>query len=532
MDNLTMSRFSVHRPRRLTAFLTAALVAVGAAACDPLPPPDGRDLGVVIDSGLAATVEEGSTVTVTGTVTNHGTVAASAVVLDLAFDKGIAADSAVIGGGSCTAVSGLHQSCAVSEPLLPGASLPFSLEAAVGTTSGASVLIASVGSDGSEPATDPHTNLVAETTQVRPPAAAARPLGVRNGTNYLGTGNLLASAGLPTHPDEGVYLSVNTFCASKVNGDRFQTGYSSGVCTGPANPEYRADGYGFLIDVPAGRTSDLDVVVWDARFNQQPLPGGEITADLNYTGSTSEPFTFTLFKADRTPLDYNDNPLACTRTFGSETVFDYTFLGSQRWNWLCSIPVSDPAGAYLLKVTNGGVLTTPAVNGRNAFAVAALYQADGSDPSVALCRRESRPTCPVVSSAGDAPLFLNRSSAITRVPAGSIPATEEGRSLHLELFDPGEGVQLIRILAPSGAGTWVPVSFTWDSAGVGSSSSPVQSVDSSNSRFNGRLLHIDVDLAGYNPPPTNTTWMVEYTSFQGTTTDQTTWTGRVVDFSH
>jgi hypothetical protein len=292
---------------------------------------------------------------------------------------------------------------------------------------------------------------------------------------------------------------------------------------------YRPEGYTYRLEVPEGRTSSLDVLLWDARYSEATLPGGEAAID-DYRQDGAEPFTFSLYAADATPLNPLDNPLLCTRTFQSGDAFDRTFLGSERWNALCSVDVAHPAGTYYLRVRNGGAVTSPEGDGSNQFGIAAVYRADGSDPAGALCRPQDRVDCPVVSSAGLTSLYVNQVGNVARVRLGSIGAEQEGRLLRLELFDPGEGMSLLRVLAPTGPGTWTPAAFQWASVGVGASTGPVQSLDVSGSRFNGRLVSIDVDLAGHVLPAGNQDWLVEYVAGgSSVVTDRTTWSGAIGD---
>jgi hypothetical protein len=387
--------------------------------------------------------------------------------------------------------------------------------------------VVGVSSAGSEPVGDPNPNLALVATQVRPPAAAPLPLDVGDGTNYLGTGHLLGPLGVVGHPAEGSYLSVNPHCTDKVNGDRYQSGWSGGTCAGTVNDEYRAGGYWYVIDVPAGRTSTIDVLLWDARFSDAATPGGEAAIDRSFQGG-AEAFTYALHAADATPADPTDNPVTCSASYSATTPFDRTFLGSQRWNRLCQISPAAPPGRYLLQVHNGGVVTSPEADGSNQFGVAAVYTADGTDPAAVLCARADRPDCPVVSGLGGASLFVNTSGTVGRVPIGAPDAAQEGRVLQVHLFDPGEGLNSLRLLAPSGPGTWSPVSFRWTSPGVAGSGSTVSIVQLTNSRFNGRLLTLEVDLAGWQPVAAGP-WLVEYATSGTVVSDRTTWDVAVVD---
>lgn len=525
-----MNPFVPHsgRARRAVSVAAAALLALAATACDPPPAPDGRDLGITVDALPSSVIEEGAAVTLTGTLTNHGSAAADGVSFSYAVDALVTVDQVDLGpGATCAVVSAAQITCTLADPLGPAASLPFTLQATAGTTSGPANHVVGVSSAGSEPAADTNPNLAVVATQVRPPAAAPTPLDLGRGTNYLGTGDLLGPLGVAGHPAEGLFLSVNPFCTDKVNGDRYQSGWSGGTCAGTVNSEYRAGGYLYVIDVPEGRTSTIDVLLWDARYEDVALPGGEAGIDSFRQGG-DEAFTYDLYTADATPGDPTDNPLSCTATYSAATPFERTFLGSQRWNRLCQIAPGAPSGRYLLRVRNGGAVTNPVADGSNQFGVAAVYAADGTDPAAALCAREDRADCPVVSGLGGASLYVNQAGAVGRVPIGAPTSDHEGRVLRVDLFDPGEGLNSLRLLAPSGPGTWTPVSFRWTSPGVSGSGSTASIVQLTSSRFNGRVLTLEVDLAGWEPAATGP-WLVEYATAGGAVTDRTTWDATVVD---
>jgi len=502
----------------------AALATVGAlAACDPPIPPDGRDLGIAIDGPLPATVTEGTDLLFSGTVTNHGTAPATGVTLTYAAPGFSVSGLDFDGADVCDQPSEASLTCTLAEPLGPGESFEVSYSAVAGETSGAHTHLVAVSSDGSEPDPDPNTNLVLFDTDVRPWADEPTPLYMGNGTNYLGTGSLLAGSGRPA---EGFNLGINTYCSDRVNGDRYQSGFSGGLCSGAPNPEYRAGGYTYSIHVPAARSSDIDVMIWDARYSDATLPSGEASPDqVRQPGQ--EPFTFSLLAADDTPFDTTDNPVLCSSTFGANTPFDeVTYLGSSRWNSLCTIAVGQPAGEYLVKVTNSGS-TIPNADGSNQFGIVARPVAHGTDPVTSLCNWSARPDCPVVSGPGVVSTWIDVEGALTRVPLGEVTPDQEGRVLRLELFDPGEGMSAIRIMAPTGASSWSRVPFTWSSdnglSGAGSS------LNVRNSVFNGRTVTIEVDLAGYEAPAGNMSWWVEYEASPGQVTDRTTWDASVVD---
>ena len=241
-----------------------------------------------------------------------------------------------------------------------------------------------------------------------------------------------------------------------------------------------------------------------------------------------EPYTFSLYAADSTPLNDSDNPLiaGCTATYQHDTPFNYgPYLTSYRWNKLCTI-TNPQEGRYILRSRNGGAITSPEGDGSNQYGVVARYiNASG----FGLCDGRTDATCPRVY--GKESLSVRAASTATTAQffLAEIAPEHTGKTLRLELFDPGEGGRNLRILRPTGANTWTRQSFSWSAPGVGSGTTdnlPVQS--GGTDRFNGKLLTIDVSLSGYSPPANNNWWKIEYEFAGGGVTDRTTWAASVL----
>lgn len=496
--------------------------------------------------------------------------------------------------------------------------------------------------------------------------------------NFFGTGTLLENYTATGIPAEYLYQSVNPYCTDKVNGDRFQSGYAGGTCSGTANGEYRTDGYEMYIEAPDTRTAPIEVRLYDARYNESDIsweiPGGEECSDrpaytpadpdwtgptgsssnvtitgpaqyetrswtggswgstitlapgqtytragnlLHYrqgtiewspaapswtgpTGSTSnvtinglaeyqtrsskygswsstqtldygssvtrrrnliryrfafaateqycvpttttvtdsavddkrqsgdETYTYTLYAADNTPLNDEDNPQICQKTFTRDTAFDgYEYLGSRRWNTLCTIASTATSGRYILRVQNEGAITSPEADGSNQWGLVAKYTGAGDG----LCDGRNDSLCPRVYGRDAISVRAAANTQVASFYLAEIDRQHAGKKLKLELFDPGEGGQKIEIMKPTGTGgnTWTPASFSWKAAGVSwpTSASNVTSIDVTNSKFNGHLIEITIDLTGYDPPLDNQWWQIRYT-FGGTVTDRTTWSARII----
>lgn len=235
--------------------------------------------------------------------------------------------------------------------------------------------------------------------------------------------------------------------------------------------------------------------------------------------------TFKLFAADDTPLDDSDNPKICEQSYAKDAPFDgYVYLGSRRWNTLCTIPAGAVSGKYILRVTNSGAQSSPLNDGSNQWGLVAKYT-DAGEPG--LCDGRNDASCPRVYGKDAISVKAAATTTVASFYLAEIGPEHTGKKLKLELFDPGEGGSTIEIQKPTGPNSWTSVPVTWTSVGASPSSGSGSSIDVTGSRFNGRLLEITVDLSGYSPPANNNWWQIKYT-FAGTVTDRTTWSARII----
>ena len=404
--------------------------------------------------------------------------------------------------------------------------------------------------------------------------------------NFFGTGQLLAGGGYG-FPSEELFASINPYCTDKVNGDRYQSGYVGGTCSGTVNDDYRTRGYELYIEAPEARTSDIQVRLWDARYNDACAnlvtgwgSSAGVVGDFDSYGSNrtfsgpdrqywngtdwveltsnrqsassrywkvkinrcddpdpaidskrqsgDEDYTFTLFAADNTPLNDNDNPQMCTRTFSKNTPYEYSYLGSFRWNTLCTIPQGAMSGRYILRMTNGGAVTNPEADGSNQYGVVAKYTSSGA---VGLCDGRVTANCPRVFGKDAISVRAAATASTAQFYLAEIAPEHKGKKLKIKLFDPGEGGRYLRILKPTGANTWTPVTFDWKAPGVSGSPGTTANLSvrsGTTDLFNGKLLDITVDLAGYTPPANNNWWKIEYEFAGADVTDRTTWEAEVI----
>lgn len=497
--------------------------------------------------------------------------------------------------------------------------------------------------------------------------------------NYFGTGSLLSDPEL-------LYQSVNPACTSKVNGDRHQSLHfnplnSSASLTScalqPTNSDYRTRGYELYVTAPPGRTSNIDVLLYDPRYNQSDItyqvqtgtdcqidyesswrgpvsnnsnnltiygharyqtwntngwwnseqtldsgssfthrrdrlryryalydyatsytgPNNSSSSNLTITGpllystrpgtsgsqanqwssdtmlnpgeqytfprnrlryrpatgtqttctpvyetrtdygidsfrkSGNEDFHFTLMSENGTPLDDSDNYAlpGCTKTYTSSTAFELDYLGSKRWNKLCTITPAMASGTYILRASNTPNSANTA-DGSNQWGLVAKYANATGD---GLCDGRTDATCPRVYGRDAISVYANTSSASASFFLAEIPEYHTGKTLELELWDPGEGGSHIEILQPTGANTWGNKTFSWTSYDEGSttavaSGTNVTQVSVTGNVFNGRLLRIRINLDNYSPPASNKWWRIKYTFGSGSVTDRTTWSAKVI----
>ena len=264
----------------------------------------------------------------------------------------------------------------------------------------------------------------------------------------------------------------------------------------------------------------------------------------DYRQSGTDNYTYTLYAADNTPLNDEDNPQICQQTYTPTSAPDGTeYLGSRRWNTLCTIGTGQPSGRYILKVTNSGLKNGSAPNlndGSNQWGLVAKYQTTGDG----LCDGRTDTMCPRVYGKDAISVRAASTATVASFYLAEIEPEHAGKKLKLELFDPGEGGNTIEIMRPSGTNgnTWTPATFSWkanNTVGGATSGTNVTSLslrysctteqDGWCDKFNGKLVEITIDLAGYSPPTNNDWWQIRYTFATGAAvTDRTTWSARII----
>jgi Flp pilus assembly protein TadG len=360
----------------------------------------------------------------------------------------------------------------------------------------------------------------------------------------FGTGDINFGGGLARHFFWG---SVSPFCTPKEMGDQILSwtdGQAWGPCPPPygtgvgdpvaPQPNYRASGYDYYIDVAAS-TPSVAVRLFDVGFcatpgNNAVGPNGDFSFMMNPGQVWNTPFNteYRLYRADSTPLDDTDNP-----QFGSTMTYGLN-QGCNAWTDVFTMNAPTP-GRWRLNIR-----TQPGVNvsGHNNWGLWAKRPAD-SRP----CNTISTPSCPKVYAKDRMSITVDTSSSTPQFYLAEINPVHQGKHLEIQLWDPGDGMDYMQILNPNGT----PVPFKWRTTGESNdygvptwlnndtcSGQACLRVDGigatpsnkpnrlTNIKFNDRLVVIDVALPNSFAAFPNNWWRIRYSN-AGDVYDRTTW---------
>ena len=330
------------------------------------------------------------------------------------------------------------------------------------------------------------------------------------------------------------------------NGDAYGTFYNPNPTL---NSQYSPSGYNYAIEVPAGAGS-TSVDLYDPTFCAVDPTKGTGDRWLSSPSWTWFSTYFTLWAdpAD-TPLDYSDD----VQVASSGTLFEhkrqvdksaayrdtsYSYPSHAFWslpdcttdsyhnNWWTLTTVTSP-GLYRLNVTT----TNPAnvddqkgTSGSNKWGLRAV----STDPVYKAH----------VYGLGKMVIYANVADGTTLFYLGRIEAVHAGKTMVVQLFDPGDasGNSRIEVLKPTSTGyVATPFSYTADANATGSKSgtnvSFLRTTISGSAQYNNSWVTITVPLpSSYDAPlppgePAGTLggwWKIRYT-FDNATTDTTTW---------
>jgi hypothetical protein len=345
---------------------------------------------------------------------------------------------------------------------------------------------------------------------------------------------------------QGFWGAMFTQGGVRENGDRFgpeNLGNGASDAPGPGSPTYDPLGYDYTLELPGGNGQ---VRLFDPMFcaTGDNGHGGSFGAGDHWTGRPGGgqvvrpvAIRYTLYNTHGTVANTSDDgaPVASiTYDPGAQTMADLSgAMGTPsppdagqpahtdcstnpaHNQWVLPAGFSSLAsGTYRLNV-NTSFGNNDNVGAENLFSI--WVQSSGNAR---------------VYGGGRMAAYTNLAGGLQKFYFAQIGAEHAGKTMEIELFDPGEssGDAFLRILSPDG-NAYNYVNFTWraDDGRTGSGSS-LQTSDGS-AFFNNQMVTIQVPLptsygtGGLNPPGDATTedgwWQIEYNIAQAN--DTTTW---------
>lgn len=280
-------------------------------------------------------------------------------------------------------------------------------------------------------------------------------------------------------------------------GDAYSSYCGSGNGSGCSqNPLWREDGYVFAVDVP--QASNLSIDLLDPAFVQG---GGNNTnaGDNPISGNAGPTTRFTLYdRVDTLSQSFTGTPL-CVRDYAPEPV-GTPFV----WQNLCSRAVAPGTYPIRVEIIGSGF-------GLNRWSMRATTS---TGPQ------------PALYAVGDMSIYANVNSGLTDFFLAEVMPYNAGKTMEIDLFDPGEanGNNEIRIVAPDGTSPPCHLSIPSDGVDQDLASCIIDTTRPAHN-YHDDWLYVAIDL-----PDTYTCvdcwWHVVY-DYPGGATDTTTWTARM-----
>ncbi len=339
----------------------------------------------------------------------------------------------------------------------------------------------------------------------------------------------------------GLYSAASmSLGADRTYGDAYDAYYNPAPTL---NNQYDPNGYAYGIEVPAGAGA-TNIDLYDAVYCAVDPNKG--TGDHWIAGAqTGVSIYFTLWSDPAaTPLDYSDDvQIASTGTlFENKMQADKSGPNRASASWPGSMPdcTNDPfhdhwwtfatvttPGMYRLQVTTTNPLNPGdqlGVSAENMWGLRAVPTNAGYRPSV--------------YGLGKMVIYANVAAGVTEFYLGQIEAVHAGKTMVIQLFDPGDasGNSQIEILKPTTSSyAAATFSYTADSNAAGSKSGTnvtvLKTTISGSAQYNNSWVTLTVPLpATYSAPHPATEsseigggwWKIRYT-FTAATSDTTTW---------
>ncbi len=350
-------------------------------------------------------------------------------------------------------------------------------------------------------------------------------------------------SGTPLTP-QNIWGATFTSGGVRENGDRFDPMYlgnGAGGAKGDPNPDYDPNGVDYTVEFKGGATGG-QVRLFDPMFcaTGNNGHGGSFGAGDHWTDHAPSQVTapvavtYRLYDMHGTPLDPNDDgaPLATLNyNPGTKTMGDFSgdfgtpanstdpngqdcSTNPAHNNWV-TLASGLAQGMYRVNVNSTVDASNASVGAENLYSI--YVNATGG---------VSR-----VYGGGRMVAYANMDAATSNFYLAQIEAAHAGKTMVIQLFDPGEssGDAFLRIKSPDG-NAYNLVNFTWvcDDGRTGSGTQIQTSVGGA-AQFNNRLLTITIPLpstygsVGLTPPGETEAgwWKIEYQ--MNAANDTTTW---------
>ncbi len=361
-------------------------------------------------------------------------------------------------------------------------------------------------------------------------------------------GNPTSAIGMGTEAGSGVasnfWLRAMNDCESRQTGDFIGAG--GGCPYNPTNnPNHKPEGHTFIVDVPVDGNYELQARLTCAEF------GGQ---------QANAPMRFKLFDADDTLLNDADNvqtvPLVDMTVNRPSTAIcpangSGWSIASDPAPW---VKLSDltAAGRYVMQADNAGT----AANVRSLYSLR-IVPASTSGPWT--CSRigpGGSAACPNIfardylTAYTHANMFPSGVIGLARLYLAEIDDVHAGKTMRVELFDPADGIDSVRIIDPHG--NYAP--FSWyfidcdvygykcgsrtevfkennphsDTCMAGAVLVSCLKENPPTWDFQDRTVMIEIPLTGYTcatpaAQPKNCWWQVEYEDNTSNANETTTW---------
>lgn len=376
------------------------------------------------------------------------------------------------------------------------------------------------------------------------------PVPMGNPTSSIGTGDLDLQG---TNAPANYHLNTHAHSTPVEYGDLL----NSGPIT--TNPYYLDVGYIFEVEKPAGVEVQVQVLhSGECKRPNWPDSRGE------YHAGTVPHIEFDLYQADNTPITHIDNIVPANQ-FGAQYLTDHTgnvkgdsvgascpdFLADGSWDdpkWLTmwTIPAGAQAGKWYL--TSGS--PSGSTSHKNMYGLRTLSSNLPGGQEYCSTLQPATVTfgnCATINALGRMSVYIgeNRNDPSVSTTAASfyfaeIDAIHAGKTMQIELWDPGEGSNYLQFLDPNGQimpfryrtqDRWgTPVAAWVDTAAVcpwdGSTSHCMPAA------HHDRIVIIEIlleDPAGgvYTCNGSDCWWQVNYVS-TANVNDTTTWSVKII----